>query len=213
MNSRNSQTAWWRSKATSGCVVCLSVLLPRFNCILSLCFRGNRSPFTAFKRWWKAALCTLDKKNTIAIVYSAQKDGDDALLKALVYVRLHKPGTVLFFSSYVAGNKTQVFRFAATAAYFGGWSECLKVQCESHCHSGGVCNYCRSHCFTLKGCIQAPELRLSSRLNAMKNRKRACGYLGALILMISLITGHFLHTHTHTHLQRNCIHSRQSTGT
>lgn len=77
---------------------------------------------------------------------------------------------------------------------FGGWSECLRVQCEAHCHSGSVCNYCRSHCFTLKGCIQALELRLSRRLNAMKNRKGARGYQGMLILMVSLITGHFLHT-------------------
>lgn len=59
-------------------------------------------------------------KNTIAIVCSAQKDGYDALLKASVYVRLHKPGNVfvLFFSSYVVGKKTQVFRFASTAAAF-----------------------------------------------------------------------------------------------
>ena len=55
-------------------------------------------------------------KNTISIVCGAQKDMDDAPLKA-DYTN-NKPGIGFFFFSslYVAGEKTQVLRYVAPAA-------------------------------------------------------------------------------------------------
>lgn len=76
-----------RSEVTLGCLVGLSFLSSLFNCIRFLCFQINLSAFPAFKNDEKLHnACWM--KNTVAIVCSTQKDGDDALLKASVYVRL-----------------------------------------------------------------------------------------------------------------------------
>ena len=95
---------------------------------------------------------------------------------------------------------------------FRGWSEFFQVQCESRCRSSSVCNYCRSDCFSLKGCIQALELRLFQTNECSEKQIQGLCVLWMLISMISLIRT-FSHTHTHTHTlsQGNYINSKQST--
>lgn len=63
----------------------------------------NLSAFPAFKNDEKLHnACWM--KNTVAIVCSTQKDGDDALLKASVYVRLQFTNLEMcvFFSSFTS---------------------------------------------------------------------------------------------------------------
>lgn len=70
---------------------------------------------------------------------------------------------------------------------FRGWSESFREQRESHCHSSSVCNYCRSHCFSLKGCIHVLELRLFYMTESNEKHKQyvcvcACGCVISCIM-------------------------------
>lgn len=115
----------------------------------SLLVFSNESAFPAFKNDEKLHnACWM--KNTVAIVCSTQKDGDDALLKASVYVRLQFTNLEMcVFFPYLPPLLLPFFFLPLI------W---FREQCETHCCSSVYCNYYRSHCLTLKGCVQVVEL-------------------------------------------------------
>lgn len=150
MNSRNSEKMWTQVRGhteLSGWPVL--ILCSLFNCIRCLCFQMNLSAFPAFKNDEKLHnACWM--KNTVAIVCSTQKDGDDALLKASVYVRLQFTNLEMcVFFPYLPPLLLPFFFLPLI------W---FREQCETHCCSSVYCNYYRSHCLTLKGCVQVVEL-------------------------------------------------------
>lgn len=128
---------------------------------------------------------------TIAIVCSKQKDGGDALVKASVYVRLRKPGNTFFFFFYARcwKRKCRSSEFSPPPRLFF-----FEVDLNALEYSVSLIVVVSHWKAAFKRCNR----EFSTWLNARENTKRACGYLGILILMISSIIGHFLYTHPHT---------------